>query len=201
MSLSAIVRCPGAGKSELFLHLEGKRLRLNQVLTGLSLYLSDVSTGDVSLEWKKESDNERERRTYSLPHPACRNKKRHSTLKYTVYRFNNLTGAKHCASLSFPSLSHSLLLSDTQTHTYPDTLLNITKRAAVPRACLFLSSRLLLPPTASFPPCRRRELEQDKHLRSRLWHKLGLHNSAHYMCTLKHKDIYSEIKTEKSLKA
>lgn len=43
-----VVSRPRAGKSELFLHL--KRVRLDQALTGLSLHLSDVSTGNVSPE-------------------------------------------------------------------------------------------------------------------------------------------------------
>lgn len=43
-----VVSRPRAGKSELFLHL--KRVRLDQALTGLSIHLSDVSTGNVSPE-------------------------------------------------------------------------------------------------------------------------------------------------------
>lgn len=52
---------PEAGKSNLFLHSGGKRVKLDQVLTGLSLSLSDVSTGDVSLQGQKEAMRERER--------------------------------------------------------------------------------------------------------------------------------------------
>lgn len=48
--VSPLFVAPGAGKSNLFLDLEGKRVKQDQVLTGLSLYLSDVSTGDVSLQ-------------------------------------------------------------------------------------------------------------------------------------------------------
>lgn len=51
----SIVCCPRAGRSDHFLHLEGKGVKLDQALTGLSLYLPDVSTGDVSLQWEKDT--------------------------------------------------------------------------------------------------------------------------------------------------
>lgn len=50
MPNASIVCCPRAGKSDLLLDLEGKRVKLDQALTRLSLYLSDVSKGDVSLQ-------------------------------------------------------------------------------------------------------------------------------------------------------
>lgn len=56
----SIVCCPRAGRSNLFLHLEGKGVKLDQALTGLSLYLPDVSTGDVSLQWEKDTARKRE---------------------------------------------------------------------------------------------------------------------------------------------
>jgi len=50
---------PGQEKSELFLHLERKGVRLNQALTELSLSCSSVCTEDVSLEGEREREEER----------------------------------------------------------------------------------------------------------------------------------------------
>lgn len=94
--------------------------------------------------------------------------------KYIRYRLNkpiHFVQVPRVVPLFSLPLSHSLSNTHT-THTYPDMLLNITRHAAVLRACLFLSSLLRPPLRPSVPPRRRQALEQDKHLRSRSGHKL-----------------------------
>lgn len=95
-----LVYCLKAGKSNLFLHSGGKRVKLDQVLTGLSFSLSDVSTGMCQC---KDRRKRREKRRDFFTLHFVKQVKTYWSLKYI-----NLQ--------SCTPISHSQTLSSVQAH-------------------------------------------------------------------------------------